>query len=160
MKRLTKVCEKCGSEEVRLDAWASWDEIEQQWALHATYDAAWCESCEGECRIIDRDLPDAPDTPAPLGPDPTDHMAAWEAMLDAYRGGNPALLKTWDAKGACEMRELCATITLAAVLVYNALTDDERETLGAFDWEYLPAFIAQISSFDPLVLPDPSNFQQ
>jgi len=44
------VCKECGSEEVRRDAFASWDVDKQEWVLHAIYDHFVCDSdeCNGE----------------------------------------------------------------------------------------------------------------
>jgi len=51
VRRLIMVCETCGSEDVRLDAWAAWDTENQRWELAQTFDYAHCENCEGECTI-------------------------------------------------------------------------------------------------------------
>jgi hypothetical protein len=48
------VCERCGGEEVRRDAWAVWDVDGQEWVLGNVFDYAICESekCDGnETRI-------------------------------------------------------------------------------------------------------------
>jgi hypothetical protein len=51
IKRITFVCEKCGSKEVRLDAWAEWDEQAQEWVLSTTYDYTHCLTCDAETRL-------------------------------------------------------------------------------------------------------------
>lgn len=53
-KRVQKVCRTCGSDAVRLDAFASWDEDAQAWVLDTIYDHEWCNTCEGETTIEER----------------------------------------------------------------------------------------------------------
>lgn len=54
-KRQTPVCSACGSNDVRVDAWAAWDDDAQGWDLSTTFEQnAICESeqCDGgECSI-------------------------------------------------------------------------------------------------------------
>jgi hypothetical protein len=40
------VCQTCGSDNVRLDAWAEWNLDTQRWELSQTFDAAYCDRCE------------------------------------------------------------------------------------------------------------------
>jgi hypothetical protein len=49
--RLQMVCGTCGSKLVTRDAWAEWDEDEQEWGLGETYDYSYCHFCDGETRI-------------------------------------------------------------------------------------------------------------
>jgi hypothetical protein len=51
-KKVIYVCSTCGSEEVLLDAWASWNKDAQRWELANTFDAAYCAECEGECSVV------------------------------------------------------------------------------------------------------------
>lgn len=44
-KRIRMICPKCGSAEVLRDAYASWDEDAQAWALSATFDDFTCGGC-------------------------------------------------------------------------------------------------------------------
>ena len=55
-KRVTYVCEQCGSDLVTLDAWAEWDVDEQKWVLGATYDHTFCHKCEGETHLVEVEL--------------------------------------------------------------------------------------------------------
>ena len=48
MKKRTVVCVKCGSDDVRLDAFAMWDKEKQEWVLDSVYDTSWCNSCGSE----------------------------------------------------------------------------------------------------------------
>lgn len=60
MSKVRQVCSTCGSEDVVCDAYASWDFEKQKWVLHQTYDkGAHCENCEGECRIVEKEVSDA-----------------------------------------------------------------------------------------------------
>lgn len=54
MKKVRKVCKHCGSDDVRKDAWAEWDEDKQEWVLADVYDSNdYCVVCEGETTIED-----------------------------------------------------------------------------------------------------------
>lgn len=44
-------CSGCGSENVVTDAFAAFHYATQTWELHSTFDNAFCEECDGECRI-------------------------------------------------------------------------------------------------------------
>lgn len=56
---IIKVCQHCGSEDVRCDAWAVWNTELQYWELDETFQQEYCQSCEGETRIVDQALPAA-----------------------------------------------------------------------------------------------------
>lgn len=45
------VCSTCGSEEVRRDAYASWNTKTQEWELITTFDNTDCEQCGGQCSL-------------------------------------------------------------------------------------------------------------
>lgn len=51
-----RICRKCGSQDVVKDAWAKWNIEKQEWVLDNVFDAAFCNSCEGET-TIDEALP-------------------------------------------------------------------------------------------------------
>lgn len=55
-KRVTQNCTECGSTDVRIDAWASWNEETQEWELAETYDNPYCMECEGECKIDEEEI--------------------------------------------------------------------------------------------------------
>jgi hypothetical protein len=59
-KRVTYLCEWCGSSDVVKDARATWDVHEQEWALAGYYDSAECEACERETKLIEVELAPAP----------------------------------------------------------------------------------------------------
>ena len=53
-KPIKIVCGKCGTENVRRDAWAEWDVVAQEWVLGAVYDQGFCEGeCEDEVTLIE-----------------------------------------------------------------------------------------------------------
>lgn len=52
MVKVKMVCPTCGSENVYCDAWASWDVDTQQWVVADTFDAGWCNECDGEQRHL------------------------------------------------------------------------------------------------------------
>jgi hypothetical protein len=49
--RLTMICATCGSEDVKLDAWAAWNKDTQAWELSQKFDAGFCEHCRRETQI-------------------------------------------------------------------------------------------------------------
>jgi hypothetical protein len=49
--KLRMLCEKCGSPLVTRDAWAEWNEDEQDWVLGAVYDYAFCHTCQADAHI-------------------------------------------------------------------------------------------------------------
>jgi len=56
MNKIRKVCGTCGSDEVTKDAWAVWDENEQDWVLDNVFDYEYCMNCEGDSNIIDVEI--------------------------------------------------------------------------------------------------------
>lgn len=52
--KVKKVCARCGSEDVKFDAFAVWNFEEQRLEVCMVSDKGdVCEDCDGECRIID-----------------------------------------------------------------------------------------------------------
>lgn len=49
--KIRMTCSDCGSENVLRDAWASWNVETQEWELGQVFDEAFCEQCEGACKI-------------------------------------------------------------------------------------------------------------
>jgi DNA-directed RNA polymerase subunit RPC12/RpoP len=47
MAKYNYVCSTCGSENVLRDAWVAWNVERQKWELVSTFQAAFCEDCEG-----------------------------------------------------------------------------------------------------------------
>lgn len=45
-------CAYCKSDEVLKDAWASWDQDQQDWVLANVFDRAYCNSCEDETSLV------------------------------------------------------------------------------------------------------------
>lgn len=56
--KIKKKCATCGSDRVRVDAWAAWVEEIQDWELDTTYDAAFCLHCDAGCAIKDEEIPE------------------------------------------------------------------------------------------------------
>lgn len=56
MSKIKKVCSHCGSDDVRKDAWAKWDEDKQEWVLADFFDDDFCVVCDGETTIEDEDI--------------------------------------------------------------------------------------------------------
>ena len=56
---IKKICSNCGSEDILMDAYASWDFDKQEWKLHAIFDKqSVCETCDWEIRIINKEVRD------------------------------------------------------------------------------------------------------
>ena len=55
-KRVTYLCERCGSNHVTLDAWAEWNVEQQEWVLGATYDHTYCHKCDSETHLVEVEL--------------------------------------------------------------------------------------------------------
>ncbi|SCW95978.1 hypothetical protein SAMN05660859_0164 [Ancylobacter rudongensis] len=51
--RLTMRCSYCDSENVMRDAWATWSVEDQSWCLGNVFDAAFCEDCENDTKIVE-----------------------------------------------------------------------------------------------------------
>gem|GEM_PF-1825569 len=64
-KRYTYACSRCGSENVRRDAWAAWDVEGQSWELTSVFDAGFCEDCEREETIAAVEIPEGLAWPIP-----------------------------------------------------------------------------------------------
>jgi len=60
LKRIKKVCAKCGSEDINFDAAAAWNFKTQQFEILTIYDKEHsCEGkCKGPCEIIDVEVED------------------------------------------------------------------------------------------------------
>lgn len=54
--KIKKVCKYCNSTDVRKDAWAEWDEYNQEWVLSEIYDNEFCNSCETDTKIKDIEI--------------------------------------------------------------------------------------------------------
>lgn len=50
-KQLKMACRHCRSENVLLDACASWDFEKQEWVLDNTFDEGYCPDCEERAEI-------------------------------------------------------------------------------------------------------------
>jgi hypothetical protein len=56
MSKVIKVCKTCGSENVLKDAWAKFNPEIQEWVLENIFDNEYCEECENETTIIDKEI--------------------------------------------------------------------------------------------------------
>jgi hypothetical protein len=52
------VCSWCGGENVMIDAWAVFNKNSQLWELGPTFDAGYCDDCDGEANVIEIDEDD------------------------------------------------------------------------------------------------------
>ncbi|MES2906700.1 MAG: hypothetical protein V4691_06710 [Pseudomonadota bacterium] len=57
-QKILMVCAECGSDDVLADAYAEWNVDAQKWELQNAFDkGAYCNSCEQETRLNERELP-------------------------------------------------------------------------------------------------------
>ncbi len=54
--KIKKICGECGSEDVCIDAWSTWDEVTQRWVLGPIFEDCFCNGCEQQCDIIDEEI--------------------------------------------------------------------------------------------------------
>ena len=54
--KIKKVCKCCGSENVLFDAYARWDINKQELVLLSTTEDHYCEDCDGETTVIDKEI--------------------------------------------------------------------------------------------------------
>ena len=54
--KIKKVCEKCGSEDVWVDAAAEWDTDTQSWELGNMWYYSHCGDCDADTYIINREV--------------------------------------------------------------------------------------------------------
>ncbi len=55
-KKITKVCEHCGSEDVHCDATAEWSDVTQAWVLAQLLDTTLCNDCDCERTVVDKEI--------------------------------------------------------------------------------------------------------
>lgn len=53
---MTIVCKDCGSDDVSRDAWACWNVERQDWVLQVVFDAGFCQRCEEEAGLEERQI--------------------------------------------------------------------------------------------------------
>lgn len=71
-------------------------------------------------------------------------LCIWEAMIDRRRedaDGSTSLDRTWSAFGTVHMRHVSIALAPMACQVWAALSEDQRETLIPYDWEFMPRFV-------------------
>ena len=55
--RVEKVCKSCGSENVKKDAWASWNTETQRYELDEFFDENdFCVDCDSSTTIIEKEI--------------------------------------------------------------------------------------------------------
>lgn len=51
-KKVTPICGTCGSDEVRIEAWAEWNDVKQNWVIQdALHDNMVCADCGKDTQI-------------------------------------------------------------------------------------------------------------
>ena len=54
--KVTMNCGVCGGTHVFRDAWAEWDDNKQEWVLQNVFDYAYCEDCEQDTHIVEKEM--------------------------------------------------------------------------------------------------------
>lgn len=91
MPKIKIVCDRCGSEDVRRDACASWNTDTQDWELASTYDSFSCDDCDDECGVEEIEIPDeAPVNPAEVYIVLTSAISLTKVLVDATETVPPA----------------------------------------------------------------------
>lgn len=62
-QKYSLICTHCGSDNVKWDAWATWNPETQQMELESTFESAYCNQCEGECNTKEIPYKDNGKTP-------------------------------------------------------------------------------------------------
>lgn len=76
-------CKTCGGQNVKRDAWASWDPDIQEWVLEQVFDAGHCDDCDGETSLTVEPLPAAYEVWLPTFPGPvTVRASSLEALAE------------------------------------------------------------------------------
>lgn len=75
-------CATCGGQNVKRDAWASWDPDIQEWVLEQVFDAGHCDDCDGETSLTEEPLPTAYEVWLPTLPGPVTVRASLEELAE------------------------------------------------------------------------------
>ena len=75
-------CKTCGGQNVKRDAWASWDSDIQEWVLEQVFDAGHCDDCDGEVSLTEEPLPAAYEVWLPGHPAPVTVRATLEELAE------------------------------------------------------------------------------
>ena len=75
-------CKTCGGQNVKRDAWASWDPDTQEWVLEQVFDAGHCDDCDGETSLTEEPLPTAYEVWLPTLPGPVTVRASLEELAE------------------------------------------------------------------------------
>lgn len=54
--KIRKVCKRCGSVAVAVEAWATWDEEWQDYVLEQVFESEYCRRCESSTESINKEL--------------------------------------------------------------------------------------------------------
>lgn len=89
-------------------------------------------------------------------------LCVWEEMLarETQRDGTEwakPMLAMWKEYGTCDMRDIARELAPLVEAGWLSGTDDDRDGVGPFDWEFVPAFLSRIvwtsegyEPFDPV----------
>ena len=56
INKVIKICHRCGSDAITLDAGCTWDIHTQEWILRHYHEEAYCLDCEDDCYVEEKEL--------------------------------------------------------------------------------------------------------
>jgi len=56
VKQRSKVCNKCGSDDIVFDAYARWCAMKDMFELDEVFEYTYCNSCDSETEAFDEEL--------------------------------------------------------------------------------------------------------
>ncbi|WP_266031247.1 hypothetical protein [Brucella intermedia] len=71
-------------------------------------------------------------------------LCIWEAMLENVVRQSPQLKRAFETYGTVEMRHCAIRLAPLACKVWDLMTEDERENLIPYDWEFIPKFVRTV----------------
>lgn len=86
-------------------------------------------------------------------------MCLWEAILDGLNEPNAPWQHCRERQGMATLRDLVMGLAKACEADWNALSEDEQDGQGPFDWEFCPKWLREavdwwsLGSNGPLIRP-------
>ena len=70
-------------------------------------------------------------------------LCIWENMLE-IKHGKPSLDEAWGKYGTVAMRHAAKALAPAACIIWDMMSDDEKQACIPYDWEFIPAFVSLV----------------
>lgn len=87
-------------------------------------------------------------------------LCVWEFMLEVKALSKApewaqSMLDLWDSMGTVHMRHIALDLGRSVNAVWQSMTEEERESVVPYDWEFCPAFVANLKFDRALANVDP-----